>query len=109
MFFDKTKDQKVEQQIEKNKQLLKELLIRSESLDKEIQLLFEAVQINPSEITEYLSDSNNFTAENWEEINKQRQELREKIKKELDNVPDPEKAKKALKELNVDPRWLFVR
>ena len=109
MFFEKTRDQKLEQDIHKHKQLLNELLIRSEALDKEIHTLFEELEIKPQQITTFISDSNNFTPENWEELQKQRQQLNEKLKQELENIPDPQKSKKALAERNIDPRWLFVR
>lgn len=98
-----------EQQTEKNEQLFQQLLIRVDALDREVKGLLDELKVSPEQVQAYLSDPDNFTSENWESIQTERKALEERLKRELENIRNPAKTKKALEDRNVGRHWLFVK
>lgn len=109
MFFSKDKELNLEQGTKKNEALLKQLLIRVDSLDREIKMLLDELKVTPEQVSTYLSNKDNFTTENWEELQKERKANDEKLKRDLDNIRNPSKTKKAMADRHVAPHWLFVK
>jgi len=105
MFHNLQSEQQLINQVNK----AKELSIRNESLDKQVQDLLEEIQVTPEQLTVFVENEQNFTEKNWEELQKHRSELDEKLQRELANIRDPLKAKQKQAQLKVGPHWLFVR
>lgn len=108
MFFN-DKNQKLEQDILKNHLAFQELLIQMDGMNEEIGLLLTELNVTRNQLQQYLSNPHNFTEENWQELQKQRKLLDDKLSREIDNVRDPRKAKKSQNERNIQQHWLFVK
>ncbi len=104
MFFDS-----LEEKSRRNKQKLKELMIRNEKMDQDLDKLFNDYDINPDEVIDYLQKKENFTDKQWDEIGEAQQILDERLKVELKNVKDPRKTQQAQNDRLVRPHWLYVR
>ncbi len=109
MFFDEKNDNQLEQTIAKHDLSLQEILMRIDAMDREVKVLMEELKITPEQIAEFLANKDNFTPENWEELEKQRQKLSEKLRLEKEHVPNPQRTKKAQADRQVERHWLFVR
>lgn len=111
MFFDtQSKDLNVlEQLLAKQDRSTQELLLRIDALDREVKGLMTELEICPKQIASFLSNPENFTPENWEELQKQRLMLDEKLTTDLQNIRDPLKQKKKRDDFKVQNHWLFVR
>jgi len=108
MFFQDS-EQKQEQDITKNETAVQQLAIRIDALDREIKTLLAELNVTPEQLTVFVSKEENFTSENWQELHKQRKMLDEKLSKEIANIRDPRKVKKAQETRNVQRHWLFVK
>jgi hypothetical protein len=109
MFFNKDKEQLLEQNSSKNDQLLHQLLIRVDALDREVKTLLDELKVSPEQISTFLENRDNFTPENWETLQQERKALDEKLKCELDNIRNPSKVKKAQADRHVARHWLYVK
>lgn len=95
--------------IKKNEALLRELLYRAKELEKEEEKLFSELNVTPEQISTFIEKPENFTPDNWEEIQEQKKQLNQKLDRDLKNIKNPLKTKKAYKESLIDNRWLFVK
>lgn len=110
MFFNEKKELELEQQIIKNDLSLQELLIRIDTLDREVKVLLDELKVTPEQITQFVSEKDNFTQENWNELQTQRKMLDEKLTLQLSNIRNPKKTSKTLSEKkHIAPHWIFVR
>jgi|LakMenE18May11ns_1017448.scaffolds.fasta_scaffold9922340_3 hypothetical protein len=111
MFFNKDNNETtIEQVINKHDLSLQELLIRIDVLDREVKTLLDELQVTPEQVSKFISDSSNFTPENWEELQQQRQSLELKLSREKENIRDPLKNKKTFSErASVQQHWLYVK
>ena len=110
MFFNHKKEADLEQQSAKHELSMQELMIRIDSLDREVKTLLDELQITPEQVSHFVSSATNFTSENWEELQNQRKLLDEKLAMELSNIKNPTKTKEALQsQKNVARHWIFVR
>ena len=110
MFFEQKNNANIlEQLLAKQDHAMQELLIRMDVLDREVKGLMNELNVTPEQLTKYIENSDNFTPENWEELQQQRKSLDEKLKRDLENVRDPSKTKKRQADRNVAPHWLFVK
>ncbi len=109
MFFNQNKDYALEQQSIKNERALEELLIRITVLDKEVKALMEELKVTPEQIASFISNKENFTTENWEELQKQQRILDQKLTMEKENIRNPKRVKKTQEDRNVQRHWLFVK
>lgn len=108
MFF-KDESQKMEQDILKNRLAFQELILHMDGINKEIDALLKELKVSRQQLDIFLANPENFTPENWQELQKQRQLLEEKLKCEIDNVRDPRKVKKSQNDRNVQQHWLYVK
>lgn len=106
MFFHKLSQ---EEQLLQQKKKSEELFIQMEALDKEVSQLLAELKITPEQVSIYLSNPDNFTRENWEELKKQRNILDEKLQKELNQIRNPLKMKQKYFERNNARYWIPVR
>lgn len=109
MFFDQIKENQLEQHSIKNDRQLQELLIRIDGLDNEIKNLMQELQVTPTQVATFVADKENFTEENWEQLQQQRKMLDEKLSLEKNSISDPLRTRKVQAERHVAPHWIFVR
>jgi len=88
---------------------LNELLLRIERLDEEIEDYLGGHQVNTEQLSRFVSEKANFGEANWNEMQKRKLEQDQKLKCELENISNPLRLKKAYKQRQVQPHWLFVR
>lgn len=101
--------QDTEEKLNLNEKKIRELAIRHEKLDNDVADFLKELEVTPEQLTAFISKKENFTEENWEELQNQKKKLDEKLDVELKNVRDPLKSKKALASLNVNRHWLYVK
>jgi chromosome segregation ATPase len=99
----------LEAHIQKNEQAIQELAIQIEVLNRDVHELLKELKVSPEQLTAFVENKDNFSEENWNTLLEQRKALDEKLLRELQNVSNPQKTKKTLKTMNVQPHWLFVR
>jgi hypothetical protein len=102
-------DEEIEKQIQKNEKGMRELSIRIENLNRQVNELLTELNVTPEQLTALIEKKENFTEDNWSELLKQKQALDEKLQRELKNIRDPSKAKKTFAERKVEKHWLFIR
>lgn len=97
MFFKENGEKEVEQ-----------LLRRDKEVSEQIMRLFEDLQFTPEQLENYLSNRENFTAEEWEFMEVRRREMEEKLERDLENIPNPEKTKEAYKLRRQTSNWIQI-
>lgn len=104
MFFDKREDKATQ-----HEKLIQELSIRMEQLDREIDTLLKELKVTPDQLSTFIQEKDNFTEENWSQLQEQRRKLDEKLLCELKNVSDPLKTKKNYEGRVIGSNWIHVR
>lgn len=103
-------EEKLEQKIESDEKKIAVLKMRLERFEKAFKEIYEEVNIAPSELTDYLSTSTNFGAEEWNQIQDLRLQLDSKLNKELENIRNPLKTSQTYAERGeIQRHWLYVR
>lgn len=102
MFFELNKQQDLQKKIE-------ELTIRQEALNREVAKLLKELEVRPEQLTTFVSNKDNFTEENWQQLQEARKKLDEKLSRDLNSIRNPKETKKTYQERHVDRHWLFVR
>lgn len=95
--------------IQSNEKKFQELLVEFEQQEAEVDILLKEVGITSKQAETYLSNKQNFSHAEWEELERRKKGLDEKLKRDLENIRDPLKLKKKYAERQIDPRWLHVR
>lgn len=67
--------------------------------NKNIESFFEEHAIDPEEIANYLSKEENFTKEEWAEIQKENKVFEENLQRDMANIPNPIEFKKHITEM----------
>lgn len=109
MFFENKNVCTLEQKIAKNEKAMQELLIQLAAIDRKNHELYNDLNITPEKLSAFLANPSNFKPEAWAMMQSERGKLDEKLKRDLNNIRDPAKAKKTYAERNVGQHWLFVR
>lgn len=92
--------------IEANDKKLQELQAKIAELDRETEEVFEQLEVTPEQIEKFLSDKNNFSDSDWEEIQRQIADIEAKAISQRDII----KVRRAYKERSeIQRNWLFVR
>lgn len=104
MFFDKREDKATQ-----HEKLIQELSIRMEQLDREIDTLLKELKVTPDQLSTFIQEKDNFTEDNWLQLQEQRRKLDEKLLCELKNVSDPLKTKKNYEGRVIGSNWIHVR
>jgi len=92
-----------------NEKRLKEITLRFERLNMEIEGFLEEMEVTPEQLTCYVENRDNFCEVSWEELRKQKQMLDQKLDLETKSLADPRETQKKRETQNVAPHWLFVR
>ncbi len=90
-------------------QKINALAIQLEQLDRAVDELFSLIELTPEQLTAFVKKPEHFTKENWEELDKQRLALEERLNRSLSNIRNPRKTKRAYSALNAAHNWLFVK
>lgn len=88
---------------------MQELEIRNTKLDRDAVDLLTELKVSAEQLSQYIDDKENFSKKNWEQLQKKKSEIEQKLDTELNSVRNPLKTKETLKERNVNQHWLFVR
>ena len=80
-----------------------------ETLNEAIDRFFAEWNLDSDALAQFNQDREQFTSEAWEQLNEERLKLEEKLKSELDGVPNPLLTKKRYEERKFSPHWLYVR
>lgn len=99
----------IEEKINTNEKKIRELDIRHEKLDMDISNFLEELDVTPEQLSAFISNPENFTEENWKELQRRKKQLDEKLNVELKSIRDPLKSKKAFASLKINPQWLYVK
>lgn len=99
----------LEQTIQKNELAIRELAIQIDSMSDQVNSFLAELNVSPEQLSAYLANQDNFTQENWNTLLQQKQELEEKLKRELENIKNPLKTKKTYSERKIQQHWLYVR
>ena len=92
-----------------NTKKLKELVQEYQTLNQAIDAFFKEWDVTEETIARFNQIKEQFTQDAWDTLNKERERLEAKAKKELDQVRDPLEMAKRYRERNIPPQWLFVR
>ena len=87
----------------------KELEIQNENLDREISDLLDYCNVTEKQLTTYVSSPEYFSVEQWETIQREKKRMDDALTQKLACIPNIAKKKKAQKERNVAPHWLYVK
>lgn len=90
-----------------NEKKEKELLLKNEAIDREIEALFPAEILDKA--AAFTSNRTNFSDAEWKKLDEERKKLELQLRREMDNIVSPQEKEKKQKERNVAPHWLFVR
>lgn len=103
-------NESISDKILRTKRKLKELSILMEKTRSDYQKLLDEMSLSPDEISEHLSDPDNFTPPIWEMLQKEKKMLDERLERELSRIKDPTKNEKNYSDhATIQQHWLFVR
>lgn len=89
--------------IEKQENELSKIEKEVKSLKKQTEKLFSKLNISEKDIESYL-DKNNFSKEEWKQMQRERKKLENALEQETENVDHPSRKEKAFKDLkNIGP------
>ena len=102
--------EKIEEQIHKTEQKLKELSIHIQRLDREYTQLLEELELTPEQLKDFAKNPANFSSSIWEKLQEEKKQFDEELNLKLSNVRDANKTKQTLSEKSsIQQHWLFVR
>jgi hypothetical protein len=99
----------IEHLLDQNEKKMAELEISHQKLTDLTKELYETLKLNPEQIDCSLADPSRFSEDHWEFIRSLRQQLDEKLQKELSTIRDPLTMKKKYQERHIGSHWLFVK
>lgn len=89
---------------------LKEVLIHTESLDREAKELLSELKVTPQQLTAFVNNKEHFTEKNWQELLALRSQLDERLRCQLAQVRNPKELKKKRAGLqDIQRNWICVR
>jgi hypothetical protein len=105
-----TLKRQLEQDIEEMQLKMSKLAIEIDQFNFEYEELFSGLELTPEQLTEHMTNPENFSAEEWEEIQQEKKKLDEKLMLDLSHIPDLKKTKQTSKDLSlIQSHWIFVR
>jgi hypothetical protein len=105
MFFEN-----VDQKAEQNEKKIALMEMRLQRFEKAFQEIYDNINLLPEELAEFLNNAANFPPEVWMYLQGFKDELDDKLQKELDNIRNPSKTAQTYAERKgVQQHWLFVR
>lgn len=99
----------LENKTKQNERKLRELKLKYERVNKEIESLYKEIAMTPEELSAYAQDPSNFSPRAWDELQKKQKALEEHLENDLKQLRDVTAAKKSFQENNVSQHWIFCR
>lgn len=101
---------KDEKQVMEEKHLeLMELMLKHETLNRDTEALFHELQVTPEQLTAFIENKSNFSDDNWNRLQEEKNKLEQRIQTEIANIRNQVKVKKAYEERQIANHWIFVR
>jgi len=91
------------------KRQLREIEQENEAFAREKAKLFDSLKLTPEEVHSILKDRSRYSERDWEKLQFLKKETEEQLKRDLENIRNPEKAKQAYESRNLPPWALFCR
>lgn len=107
MFFKNETQQ--ENQIQQSDSKIQAIEIQLHQMEREVNELFDLMEITPEQLTAFIDNKENFTEDHWSEIHEQRKQLDERLNRAQNNIRNPLKTKRSYNNLHVGRHWLFVK
>lgn len=92
-----------------NEKKIKELTIKADALNKEIENFYSEIAICPKKLADFSRKEENFFPEAWKELEKQRAMLDEKLSMQIKDIRNPLEAKGRYEDRNIARHWIPVR
>lgn len=90
-----------------NEETLAQLSNQMKDLEAQAEQLMEKMGVDKGQVKEYVENPDNFSEEQWQEMQILQEALKKRISSELDNVPDVKRTERAFQELGVaDRNWI---
>jgi hypothetical protein len=105
MFFKKDPEELLREQEKK----LEQLEENNNKLNEDLRNLFQEFNVTPEQLYSFANNPENFTKENWEEMQKEKQKLDAKLQLDLDNIRNLKKTKQSYSDRRIGQHWIFVR
>lgn len=105
MFFLESLETKIKKNEQKAEALFQEIL----TLYQQEKIFLDELKVTPEQLTTFISAKENFTEQNWETLNFEKQKLDQKLQTELNNIRNPKKTKKAYSEKKIEGHWLYIK
>lgn len=100
----------LENKLQRQENMLAEQTLRNECLDIEIADYLDAFNVTEQQLSILLTQKEAFTERNWEDLQRFKQEMDQKLSRALENSTPPQRLKKIYNERSViAPYWLHVR
>jgi hypothetical protein len=92
-----------------NQKKIQELEILLEALTNQTSELFENEGIDPNKLSAYLHDSKNFSPQEWNQIQEEKNKIEFQLQRLFQNSSNPKKAKKTRDDLKNSQHWIPIR
>jgi hypothetical protein len=107
MFFKNETQQ--ENQIQQSDTKIQAIEIELNHLEREVNELFDLMDVTPEQLSAFIENKENFTDEHWSELHNQRKLMDERLHRTQTNIRNPLKTKRSYNNLHVGRHWLFVK
>ncbi len=105
-----SKEDELYHKYQSTQQKLKELSIMSEKIDRNYQSILDLLGLSPTELNEFMENSENFSPEIWEDMQKEKKKMEELLNLQMTALRDPKVINKKYSERGrIKQNWLFVR
>ena len=91
------------------KRQLREIERENEAFAREKAKLFDSLNLTPDEVHRALKNRSQYSERDWEKLELLKKEMEDQLRRDLDNIRNPEKTKKAYESRNLPPWALFCR
>lgn len=100
----------LDNEIQMAERKLKEAMIHTESLDRQVKELLKELKVTPQQLTIFVNNKEHFTEKNWQELLALRAQLDERLRCQLAQVRNPKDAKEKRAGLQgIQRNWICVR
>lgn len=100
----------LDNEIQAAERKLKEVLIRTESLDREAKELLSELKVTPQQLTAFVNNKEHFTEKNWQELLALRSQIDEQLRCQLAQIRNPKDLKEKRAGLqDIKLNWISVR
>ena len=99
----------IDVKIDKTQKETIELEIRHDQLNRDSTDLLNELEMTPDQLTQFIENKENFTEENWEQIQQKKLEIEQQLATDLSFIKNARQSQKSRQADNIAPHWFFVR